>query len=239
MTQKDTSSSYSIGFMIGYMARMGIVLLLIAGVASGILGFVNSKTAPLIKENKEKVERNARSAVLQEGQETIEIDFGSGPIEHDGFTYYIGKNVQGELLGYTFVAQQNGYSGVVRTMVGVTPDFKIKHIRVIEQTETPGLGAKAGLPDFPPRFEGLSASQLVVDKDGGNIASITGATITTRTITNSVRVGLERLVKTLENAPKPALDTPKEDSEDTGAVQIETQSATSEDTGVMLEGKED
>ena len=88
----------------------------------------------------------------------------------------------------------------VKTMVGVTPDLKVNRIKIIEQKETPGLGANCEKPKFQQQFENKNKSEMTVDKDGGNIISITGATITTRTVTNSIKAGLNFLEKVTNEA---------------------------------------
>jgi electron transport complex protein RnfG len=44
------------------------------------------------------------------------------------------------------------------------------------------------------QFKGKTVDQMKVDKDGGEIVSITGATITSRTIANSIRDELKVLL---------------------------------------------
>ena len=46
---------------------------------------------------------------------------------------------------------------------------------------------------FLYQFNGLYASSLLLSKDGGGLDSITGSTITSRAVTNSVRGGLDAL----------------------------------------------
>ena len=49
----------------------------------------------------------------------------------------------GRVVGYAVESMtKNGFSGVIRLMVGFAPDGQILNIRVLEQAETPGLGTK-------------------------------------------------------------------------------------------------
>ncbi|MCP4647180.1 MAG: FMN-binding protein, partial [bacterium] len=65
---------------------------------------------------------------------------------------------------------------------------------VLFQQETPGLGANVSNPEkFIYQFDGLDASTLLLSKDGGELDSITGSTITSRAVTDSVREGLDAL----------------------------------------------
>ena len=170
-----------------YYFRLGFVLLVITAVASGILAYINSFTEPIIKKNQREAKEEARMQVLPEAVSFDSISFLNEEV------IYAGKNNEGQLAGYTFVASLYGYSSDLKTMVGVTPDFKVNKIKIIEQTETPGLGANCTKPEFQFQFENKNETVMLLDKDGGEIVSITGATITTRTITNSIRTGLKFL----------------------------------------------
>jgi electron transport complex protein RnfG len=83
-------------------------------------------------------------------------------------------------------------------MVGLNKDMTINKIAVIKQKETPGLGDKCKADWFSDKFTNLSKQDLRVDKDGGKIVSITGATITTRAVTRSIKNYIELLEKEME-----------------------------------------
>ena len=55
--------------------------------------------------------------------------------------------------------------------------------------ETSGLGSKASDPAFKDQYVGKGGT-LAVDKDGGEIAAISGATITSRAVTAGVNSAL-------------------------------------------------
>ncbi len=173
-----------------YYIQLGVVLFLIAAVASGILAFVNNFTEPIIEENMKRTEEEARREVLPDA---VSFEAATG-----NFAYYFGYNDANELVGYCFIATGAGYSGDVATMVGVNTDFSIANIKIVSQSETPGLGANCVLPRFTEQFGSKSAANLVLDKDNGEIQSITGATITTRTIVNSIKEDIILLEKTIK-----------------------------------------
>ena len=177
-----------------YFFRLGFVLLVITVIASGVLAYINSITKPIIEENQRKAKEKARMEVLPEAATFDSISYLNEE------TVYVGKNEESNIVGYTFVASLYGYSSDVKTMVGVTPDLKVNRIKIIEQKETPGLGANCEKPKFQQQFENKNKSEMTVDKDGGNIISITGATITTRTVTNSIKAGLNFLEKVTNEA---------------------------------------
>ncbi len=161
--------------------RMGLVLLIITLIASGLLAIIYSKTAPIIAENKRLEEERARKSVLPQADHFQDVK------ENDNIIYYKGLDKHNRLVGYTFKCEKYGYSSNVQTMVGIDTLFNIVAIKVVSQQETPGLGANCAVPEFAEKFKNKNPEKIKVDKDGGNIDSITGATITTRTITNSIK----------------------------------------------------
>jgi len=146
---------------------------------------LNTLTQPIIEENQRVAQEKARKEVLPSAVTFEEV--AGDP------SYYIGKDAEENIVGYTFVASLYGYSSDVKTMVGVNPDFVIEKIKIVSQAETPGLGANCEKPEFQTQFSGMQKGEMKVDKDGGTIASLTGATITTRTITNSIKTAMDKL----------------------------------------------
>ncbi|HPR18562.1 MAG TPA: RnfABCDGE type electron transport complex subunit G [Candidatus Cloacimonadota bacterium] len=172
-----------------YYLKMGLVLLIITVIASGILAYVNGLTKPIIQENQRKTKEEARKEVLPTAATFEEIG------NFNGESIFAGKDADGNLVGYTFLASLYGYSSDVKSMVGVSNDLIVNKIKVISQTETPGLGANCVKPEFQAQFSQKGLTGMKVNKDGGPIESITGATITSRAVTNSIRNGLIRLEK--------------------------------------------
>jgi len=182
-----------------YYLQLGFVLLLITALASGILAYINGLTAPIIEENQRITKENARKEVMPDAVSFEKI----GIYNEEGV--FAAKNDTGEIVGFTFLASLYGYSSDVKSMVGVTKDMVVNKIKVISQTETPGLGANCEKPEFQAQFSNKDLQQMKVDKDGGSIESLTGATITTRTIANSIKNGMEYLLTldVVKNIEKP------------------------------------
>jgi electron transport complex protein RnfG len=186
-----------------YYLTLGLVLLVITVISSGILAYINSFTEPIIQENQRVAKEEARMEVMPDA--TI---FDSLSVFNEE-SVYAAKDDEGKIVGYTFMASLYGYSSDVKTMVGITPELKLKKIKIIEQKETPGLGANCVNPEFQELFIDKYEHELLVDKDGGSITSLTGATITTRTIANSIRNGiinLEQILTTQQETEEPEVD---------------------------------
>lgn len=100
----------------------------------------------------------------------------------------------GELLAVIVPAvAPDGYSGSIRMIVGINIDEHIAGVRVLNHSETPGLGDKVDLKKSPwiLGFDGKSlkapqADKWKVKKDKGEFDQFTGATITPRAVVAQV-----------------------------------------------------
>ncbi len=109
----------------------------------------------------------------------------------DSLTFFYGFK-DDEKLGVAINSYTHtGYSGLIKIMVGFTPDGTIKNVEVLTQKETPGLGTKMAEPKFKDQFAGKNLAEfedhnILVKKDGGVIDAITAATITSRAFCDAV-----------------------------------------------------
>lgn len=108
---------------------------------------------------------------------------------------------QGELLLVVLPVSGAGYQSTIRAMLALEPDLKtIAALTIIEQGDTPGLGAR--IED--PSWQALWAGKEAVDENGDIIITvvrgqatapfevdgITGATISSNGVSNMVRFWL-------------------------------------------------
>jgi len=186
------------------IVKLGSILFLVTAIAGAALAMVNTITKPLIEEQKRLVTERALIAALPTADKAA-ID--SVIIDNKFRHYYIGyiDSSRKIVAGYAFVAKGAGYSSIIETMVGVDTTGSIMGLKIMQQVETPGLGTKIeevryGEESswFQDQFLNRIANGLAVDKDGGEITSVTGATISCRTVTNSIKKGLEELEENLE-----------------------------------------
>jgi Na+-translocating ferredoxin:NAD+ oxidoreductase subunit G len=162
------------------MIRLGLVLFLITGISAGILGTVFALTKADIEKQKVLAKQEAQKAVLP-----LAKTFEEKKID-EKLSYSEGKDETGKVVGYTFVTEGKGYSSTVVSIVGVDTEGKIIGVKIINQSETPGLGAKAAEEGYLTQFKKIDASSVKVVPDGGQIKPITGATITPRAVCNSI-----------------------------------------------------
>lgn len=97
-------------------------------------------------------------------------------------------------VGYTFETSAKGYGGDVKVMTGIALDGTVTGVVILEHEETPGLGANAEKESFRAQYIGLSGAIEVVryqTPQGQQIEALTGASITSRAVTNAVNEALE------------------------------------------------
>ena len=168
-----------------FVLRLSLTLLLITAVVAVALAAVNQITAPIIARQKAEKTRLAIQAVLPGGGERVEFTDETGMVVN----VYKGEG------GYAVEVVPQGFNGAITMMVGVDLQGNVLGISVINQTETAGLGAVCGAKNsageaFRGQFVGMSGD-LAVTKDGGQVDAITGATITSRAVTNGVNAALD------------------------------------------------
>jgi len=191
--------------------RLGIVMTIVSLLSAFLLAELYSITKPKIEIQKMAKTMEALKLVLPDAKvlvpvtKKIPVKDGEGNLlfEKDEIIYYqaYAKEDSSQLVGYAFKSVGNGYSSLIETMIGIDSAGQITRIKILSQKETPGLGTLSedsekftGKKWSTQQFEGKTYEQLKVDKDGGEIVSITGATITSRAITNSIKSKLETLL---------------------------------------------
>ncbi|MDR0932967.1 MAG: RnfABCDGE type electron transport complex subunit G [Victivallales bacterium] len=195
MNLKNTENFLVLGL---FLAVLGLISAVLLAVFSG-----------MVKEPIAKAElRNTNNALLQilpafdnqpsENQMTLKAD--------DMVITFMGAVKDGKLVAVAARGEKKGYAGAVQALIGFDLDGKIRSVLITGQNETPGLGAnvcqrrfqKTIFNLFEKRPEGLAPNVFLdqfngksavkgevwkVKKDGGDIDYVTGATVTSRAIT--------------------------------------------------------
>ena len=175
-----------------YVLRLTLVLFLITAVVAGLLGLVDALTRDRIDAIIVEKKNAAMSRVLPaEAYEDVAVPDGADPVVVAASAAKTG----GETVGWVFEIKPSGFGGDIDLMVGVKSDGTVGGISIISHSETSGLGAVAAQSStngtkFRNQFVGLTGP-LAVNKDGGTIDALTGATVTSRAITNGVNKALD------------------------------------------------
>lgn len=172
------------------LIKPAIVLFVIAAVAAGLLGYVNAITAEPIAQAEADAKALNMAKVLEcdEWGEAV-------PVENSIITDYSAGKKGDKTVGYAFSVTTKGYGSGLKLMIGVDTEGTVTGLSVVDcSSETPGLGANASKPEFYEQFTGKSGSLTVVK--GGNagdseINALTGATITSKAVTDAVNTATE------------------------------------------------
>lgn len=174
--------------------QLGGILCAITLVVALVLGAVNAVTVePIAQQNAQKIEDSLGN--VMPGAESEQIDVPEGTTvttETKNATsveilsaYKMTKD--GADAGYCVEVGPTGFGGAVDTMVGIDTEGNVTGISVISaSSETPGLGARSTEPEFQAQFAGQVGTEVAVTKDGGSIDALTGATITSRAVSEGV-----------------------------------------------------
>ncbi len=202
----------------GKKLQYTLVLGVISIITAVSVGVTYVTTKEKIRQREEARRTEAILAVLPgiEGQPQEVTSPGVPPEEK----VYKGLDSEQKLIGYAALGQAQGYSSTIKTMVGLSPDTeKILAIKILAQSETPGLGtrvmeiastktlwkllmgggeapaAEPLTPWFQEQFRNKALNQLTVvrEADPSKIQAITGATISTKAVVASVENGVKKI----------------------------------------------
>lgn len=163
-------------------------LFIICLVATLLLGLTNSVTAPIIEKLTIETEIKSRQVVFADAE-----SFGEAETLADGTSVVTALDGDANVIGHVVVNVAKGYGGDISVMTGVDADGKVTGVNILSHAETAGLGAKATEESFRSQFVDLIKG-ITVSKDqaGENsIDAITGATITSRAVTEAVNAAIE------------------------------------------------
>ncbi|MBU4343385.1 MAG: FMN-binding protein [Candidatus Omnitrophica bacterium] len=191
--------------MMNNLLRFVLVLFLVNLAAAAILAEVYTVTRPKIEAQKKMAEAKALKEAMPESVGNRLEKVEDGDVEY----WKVFKDENYRPSGYVFIAKKYGYSSVIETMVGMKRDGSITGARILNQNETPGLGAKIVeilsdktlksalkgllsrkkepekkiLPYFTEQFKGANVKNI----DISDIDAITGATISSKAVVESIR----------------------------------------------------
>jgi electron transport complex protein RnfG len=216
-TLKGRPAGMTGGFRNSNFAQAWLILVL-ALVFGAALAAVQVNLSQTIKNNKLK-ETLERIPELVWGADkagkpgnrhpTFDITPGTITVKKDGkASYYQLYRVShaGRLSGWVIKAGGQGYADKIEILIGLDADTKtISGIFILEQKETPGLGNKISLPRWRNQFISKSTAmplKVVKGKSptSNSIDAVTGATISSRSVTGIVNRTIDDIKGRLNTA---------------------------------------
>ena len=199
--------------------QMFTVLILVGSLSGMVLAGSYRLTKPLIEKHKLEELKQSIFVVLPDAKSYEDISA-------DGMKIYKGLTENNDLAGYAFVAEGTGFQGVIRMIAGIAPDMQtMLGMQVLEQVETPGLGAKITEDRFEQQFSGLQPNwsgamavvsqgadtsseavipvfityvKILIPDDPNEIQAITGATISSAAVVRIINQHLHTLEEVVE-----------------------------------------
>lgn len=190
------------------MLKEAGILFCITLIAGLLLGFVYELTKEPRRIQQEKAIQEACIAVFPDAEEQgIELRFeDTGYVPDEALAAELAENNvrigtvfsaynSGTLYGYVVESvSTKGYGGNIVLYVGVGLDGTVNGVSITEIKETAGLGMEA--PNvLTPQFAGKRVDSFVYTKSGAaaenEVDVISGATITTKAVTNATNGGLK------------------------------------------------
>lgn len=184
--------------------KLGIILLVFALVAAGILGYVNSVTEPIIAEREANEAKAAYQELIPEADEFVEFtneELNKYKAINSKVTSIVKATKGGDEIGYLLTTNGGGYGGDITVITALIGD-EIKAIKILKHKETPEIGTKVDNPDFQAQYSGKSVREpIAVKKENpgaSEIQAITGSTVSSRGVTDAVNIALD-IYKELNN----------------------------------------
>ena len=176
--------------------KNAMILTVITLVSGLLLGFVYDITKEPIAKAKEQAKNEAYQTVMQEADtfEALTVEEGKVTVEGCVVDEVVAAKAGSELKGYVITTTTNaGYGGNIQVSVGIAADGTVKGIEMLSIAETAGLGMNADSDDFKSQFVGKSG-EIGLNKNNpadNEIQALTGATITSKAVTDAVNIALE------------------------------------------------
>ena len=172
------------------------------------LAGIQLSLAPTIEANKinetrmkvpELIFGKARAAEMVEQNKTLETTPQTIELEKHGATVFYSvfeTRLDGKLVGWVVKTAGQGYADRIELLIGLDSAAEtITGLFVLDQKETPGLGNKIVTEKWRGQFIGKKTSiPLTVTKSGakapGEIDGVTGATISSRSVSNIINTAV-------------------------------------------------
>lgn len=166
------------------LLRLALTLLVVGAVSAVSLTGVNSLTEPVILARQEAEYREALQAFFP-----AMARFEPHLLDRDA--YDLIYDAGGGKIGVMATVRTQGYDGYITYNLAVDSQGKIVGMRIISHTETPGIGTVIEEPRFQERFTGKGVGDPI--QAGVDVDIISGSTVSTMAMINSVRRTVETI----------------------------------------------
>ena len=167
------------------VVKYSLTLFIITFVVGIVLSAVNLLTRDKIAAISAQQAEEAKAQVI----ESLNFDTLTDTAKQNVWTAVF----DGDIVGYVVNEKPSGYGGEIDMYVGLDKDFTVTGVKIVSQSETAGLGAKADSEDFLGQYNGKTKGVSYSKTSSGDnqVQALTGATITTDAVTRGVADAIE------------------------------------------------
>jgi Na+-translocating ferredoxin:NAD+ oxidoreductase subunit G len=158
--------------------RLSITLAVVGILSATLLTGLHNITEPIIIERQEQEYRQALELYFP-GFDHFETE----SVEDDYFDLIYDE--AGNLMGLMATIKATGYDGDITYNLAIDSAGEIAGVLIVSHTETPGIGDVITTEPFQEQFIGKSFEDPIIA--GEDVDIVTGATVSTAAIINSVR----------------------------------------------------
>ena len=176
------------------MIKITLSLVAIFIAAALIMGVTYKFTSPIRFYAEKKEKEEALKEMAPDAKDPIAVA-GTWTVHSKSFEYFAATTDK-KPVGYIASTAGKGYSSFIQMLVSIDTGLKVKEIKILHHGETPGLGDQVEEKSFLGQFTGKALNQIVLVKTETkeNIQAISGATISSRAVTNGVKDAVQTLV---------------------------------------------
>lgn len=178
-----------------------LILAALAAFCTVLVAVTHSYTAPLIHANEQAFLEQSLKPVLGGIEYETELSRSvlTLPVPHGlpGSEAAVIYRVyaDGEPAAALFVVSaRDGFAGPIKLLIGVKIDGSVTAVRILQHTETPGLGdmIESSKSDWLQQFDSTSLSSppeasWKIKREGGEFDQLTGASVTPRAVITAVK----------------------------------------------------
>ncbi|MCL2604103.1 MAG: FMN-binding protein [Defluviitaleaceae bacterium] len=156
-----------------------LVLLLVTLFSAAVIGVTHAVTLEPIQQQRANAEMAAITALFPHTYTTERHAIEEESSSLTGFALCFDRD--NKIIGYVFSASPAGYSGRIHMMVALDYNAVVQGIRIINHTETPGLGSNITQGWFIGAFPGQSGMM-----NANDVPVVTGATVSVNAVLRGV-----------------------------------------------------
>lgn len=197
-----------------------IGLLVIAGGTTAVVSLVEKATRERIAANQTARTMQVVAEVLPSSgyknkprEEIYQVADSLIPGSQKPLPTYVASIDKTPVATVLTLEAPDGYIAPIRLLIGINSEGGVVAVRALKHLETPGLGDQidaeksAWIAQFNGRKQPDDSLPLALRRDGGDLDHISGATITSRAVTNAVSNGLKYYAENRQRLLAPSIES--------------------------------